>query len=40
MLVDKVIKPSETRPELIHALKMLKNKHQEKPFRKHGNIPL
>jgi len=40
MLVDKVIKPSETRPELIHALNMLKNKQQEKPFRKHGNIPL
>ena len=40
MLVDKVIKPSETRPELIHALKMLKNKQQVKPFRKHGNIPL
>lgn len=40
MLVDKVIKPSETRPELIHALKMLKNKQPAKPFRKHGNIPL
>ena len=40
MLVDKVIKPAETRPELIHALKMLKNKQPSKPFRKHGNIPL
>ena len=40
MLVDKVIKPAETRPELIHALKMLKNKQQSKPSRKHGNIPL
>jgi acetyl-CoA carboxylase carboxyltransferase component len=40
MLVDKVIKPSQTRPELIHALKMLKNKQPAKPFRKHGNIPL
>ena len=40
MLVDKVIEPSETRPELIHALKMLKNKQPSTPFRKHGNIPL
>ncbi len=40
MLVDKIIKPSETRPELIHALKMLKNKQPAEPFRKHGNIPL
>ena len=40
MLVDKVIKPSETRPELIRALKMLKDKQPSKPFRKHGNIPL
>ena len=40
MLVDKVIKPSETRPEIIRALKMLKNKQPSKPFRKHGNIPL
>ena len=40
LLVDKVIKPAETRPELIHALKMLKNKEPAAPFRKHGNIPL
>jgi acetyl-CoA carboxylase carboxyltransferase component len=40
MLVDKVIEPAETRPELIRALKMLKNKQASKPFRKHGNIPL
>ncbi|MBW2635173.1 MAG: methylmalonyl-CoA carboxyltransferase, partial [Deltaproteobacteria bacterium] len=40
MLVDKVIKPAETRPELIKALKMLKNKQRPEPFRKHGNIPL
>jgi propionyl-CoA carboxylase beta chain len=40
MLVDTVIKPSETRPELIKALRMLKNKQRPKPFRRHGNIPL
>jgi acetyl-CoA carboxylase carboxyltransferase component len=40
MLVDAVIKPSETRPELIKALRMLKNKQRPMPFRRHGNIPL
>jgi len=40
MLVDKVIAPKETRPQLIKALRMLKNKKRSKPFRKHGNIPL
>ena len=40
MLVDKVIKPAETRPELIKALKMLKNKQRPEPFRRHGNVPL
>jgi acetyl-CoA carboxylase carboxyltransferase component len=40
MLVDTVIKPSETRPELIKALRMLKSKQRPKPFRRHGNIPL
>jgi acetyl-CoA carboxylase carboxyltransferase component len=40
MLVDTVIKPSETRPELIKAMRMLKNKQRPKPFRRHGNIPL
>ena len=40
MLVDTVIKPSETRPELIKALRMLKTKTRPKPFRRHGNIPL
>jgi len=40
MLVDKVIPPRETRPQLIKALRMLKNKKRSQPFRKHGNIPL
>jgi acetyl-CoA carboxylase carboxyltransferase component len=40
MLVDTVIKPSETRPELIKALRMLENKERPEPFRRHGNIPL
>ncbi len=38
--VDDVIRPSETRPRLIAALRMLKNKVQTLPRKKHGNIPL
>jgi len=40
MLVDKVIAPGETRPQLIKALRMLKNKERPKRSRRHGNIPL
>ena len=40
MLVDTVIEPSQTRPELIKALRMLKTKKRPAPFRRHGNIPL
>lgn len=38
--VDDVILPSETRPRLIAALEMLKNKVATNPKKKHGNIPL
>ena len=38
--VDEVILPEETRPQLCRALSMLRNKRQEVPQRKHGNIPL
>jgi propionyl-CoA carboxylase beta subunit len=38
--IDEVIRPEETRPKLIRALLMLKDKRQENPTRKHGNIPL
>jgi propionyl-CoA carboxylase beta chain len=38
--VDDVIDPRETRPRLISALDMLKNKRDENPWKKHGNIPL
>jgi acetyl-CoA carboxylase carboxyltransferase component len=40
MLVDSVIKPRETRPELIKALRMLGNKQRPEPNKRHGNIPL
>ncbi len=38
--LDDVIEPSETRPRLIAALEFLRNKRQELPPKKHGNIPL
>jgi propionyl-CoA carboxylase beta chain len=38
--VDDVIEPQETRPRLIEALKMLRNKRDANPPKKHGNIPL
>lgn len=38
--VDAVIAPEETRPMLIRSLEMLKNKRDQNPPKKHGNIPL
>jgi methylmalonyl-CoA decarboxylase subunit alpha len=40
MLVNTVIRPRETRPQLIRALRMLKNKERPAPNKRHGNIPL
>jgi acetyl-CoA carboxylase carboxyltransferase component len=38
--IDNVIEPHETRPRLINALEMLRNKQASLPAKKHGNIPL
>lgn len=38
--VDEVIEPKHTRRKLIRALKLLENKRDTNPPRKHGNIPL
>lgn len=38
--VDEIIEPEETRPKIIQALEILKNKVDTIPWRKHGNIPL
>jgi acetyl-CoA carboxylase carboxyltransferase component len=38
--LDRVIKPRDTRPVVIDALRMLANKRDSNPPRKHGNIPL
>jgi propionyl-CoA carboxylase beta chain len=38
--IDDVIEPHETRPKVIRALRMLANKVDTMPRKKHGNIPL
>ncbi len=38
--VDDVIEPSSTRPRLIDAFDMLSGKRENRPGKKHGNIPL
>jgi propionyl-CoA carboxylase beta chain len=38
--IDEVIEPRFTRRKLIRALKLLENKRDANPPRKHGNIPL
>lgn len=39
-MIDDIIDPRETRIKLIQALEMLYNKQEDRPKRKHGNIPL
>lgn len=39
-MVDDVIDPRETRQKLIQSLDMLSRKQEERPWKKHGNIPL
>jgi propionyl-CoA carboxylase beta chain len=38
--IDEVIRPRETRIKLAGALRMLRNKRQSNPPKKHGNLPL
>ena len=38
--IDDVIEPARTRPILIEALQLLRNKQDSNPPKKHGNIPL
>jgi len=38
--IDDVIDPAETRPRLIGGLKLLGTKRDDRPARKHGNLPL
>ncbi len=39
-MVDDVIDPRETRIKLIQALEMMRTKKEDRPKKKHGNIPL
>jgi len=39
-MVDDVIDPRETRKKVAEALEMLRNKKEDRPYKKHGNIPL
>ncbi len=38
--IDEVIRPEQTRERLIRGFKMLENKADTLPKKKHGNIPL
>ena len=38
--IDAVIAPSETRAQVVRALRATVAKRESRPARKHGNIPL
>jgi len=38
--IDQVILPENTRPKVIKAFQSLKSKQEERPPRRHGNVPL
>jgi len=38
--IDDVIEPDSTRPRIISALEMLASKRENRPAKKHGNIPV
>jgi len=38
--LDAVIRPEDTRPRVLRALELLREKKQDVPRKKHGNIPL
>ena len=38
--VDDILDPAETRQRLCEDLELLRDKKMERPWRKHGNIPL
>jgi acetyl-CoA carboxylase carboxyltransferase component len=39
-LVDDIIDPRETRPTVVHALEMAETKRVERPYKKHGVMPV
>jgi acetyl-CoA carboxylase carboxyltransferase component len=38
--IDDVIEPAKTRPMIIKALDAIQQKSQQRPSRKHGNMPV
>ena len=38
--IDAILDPADTRPRLCSDLDMLRTKKVDRPWRKHGNIPL
>ena len=38
--VDDVINPAECRVEVIRSMEMIARKREERPYKKHGNVPL
>ncbi|MGE5281376.1 MAG: acyl-CoA carboxylase subunit beta [Chloroflexota bacterium] len=39
-VIDDIIDPRETRPTIVEALRMARNKHVEKPKKRHGVMPV
>jgi acetyl-CoA carboxylase carboxyltransferase component len=39
-LVDDIIDPRETRPTIVNGLRMAKDKRVERPWKKHGVMPV
>jgi acetyl-CoA carboxylase carboxyltransferase component len=39
-MIDDVIDPRETRPTIIHALEMAEGKRIERPWKRHGVVPV
>jgi acetyl-CoA carboxylase carboxyltransferase component len=39
-LIDDVIDPRETRPTIINGLRMARDKRVERPWKKHGVMPV
>ena len=39
-MIDDVIDPAETRRVIIHGLEQARTKKVDRPWRKHGNIPV
>jgi acetyl-CoA carboxylase carboxyltransferase component len=39
-MIDDVIDPRETRPTIIRGLRMAKDKRVDRPWRKHGVMPV